>query len=117
MDVKYEFEVRGGVFDHMVSPGKLRVFADDTVLITGVDFGPKLSLHHTELNYWVVKAAGHMWYLNQYQRQQYTPASFLVFRREAPRELTFLFQFDARKEVQSGSASEPAASGQDTEVG
>jgi hypothetical protein len=61
---------------------RLELKDNGSVTWIGVERGP-LSLHFENARYLVLKEAGHQWYLNQYNKTQYEPAKFIVFKKWA----------------------------------
>lgn len=48
----------------------------------GAERGP-LTLHYENAQHLVLKEAGHQWYWNQYNKTQYEPSKFIVFKKQA----------------------------------
>lgn len=73
----------------------------DNVRWIGVERGP-LTLHYENAHYLVLKEAGHQWYYNQYNGQQYEPAKFIVFHKydqPATTELDLTLEFYVKQDL------------------
>ena len=71
-----EVKIRSNMYPNW----RLELKDNGAVYWAGVERGP-LTLHYEDKTYLVLKEAGHQWYYNQYNSQQYEPAKYVIFKK------------------------------------